>query len=111
MSVKVRTTEVMITLRARGTEGIGILEEALPFFRVLPLSVCYSESIPDTGINLGHLRSLDDFDVTLGAAWLLGVCCNHERPGGVVRTAAGGGPYLSSNELRDLQDDIGQANH
>ncbi len=98
----VRTTEVMIAFRAGCTEGIGILEEAFPFLRVLPLGVCYSEPIPDTGIDLGHLRFLNDFDVTLGAAWLLGVGRNHERPCGVVRTAASGGPYLSRNELRDL---------
>lgn len=84
----------MIAFRTRRTEGIGIFEEAVPLLRVFSLGVCYGESIPNTGVDFGHLWLLYDLDFALSTSWLLMVSCSQEWPRGVVRTATGRGPYL-----------------
>jgi hypothetical protein len=86
----------MVAFCARGAKRIWVLDEALPLFRVLPFGVWHSESVPDTRVDFGHLRPFDDFDFALGTPRLFRIGRSEERPGGVVRTATCGGPYLKN---------------
>ena len=91
---EVRTAEVMIAFRTRCTECIRIFDEPIPFLWIFPLCVSYCETVPDAGVDFGHLWLLHDLDFALGPTWLFGISCGHERPRGVVRTATSGCPYL-----------------
>jgi len=81
---KERTTEIMVAFRTRRTEGIWVSDEALPFLGVFSLCVWDGESIPDTGVDFGHLWFLYNLDFALSSPWLFRVSRGHEWPRGMV---------------------------
>lgn len=57
------TTEIVVTLGARCSERIGVLDEAIPIRRIVLLRLIRREPIPNTGVDLQHLRLLDDLNL------------------------------------------------
>ena len=80
-------TQVVIALRTRGTERVRIPRESLPLLGVVLASLLGSKPVPDTRVNLAHLRLLDQLYFAACATRTLVIRGRKERPRCVVRTA------------------------
>lgn len=98
-----RTAQVVVTLRPRRTERVRVLREPVPFLWVILPRLVWCQSIPDSGVDFGHLRFLDNFDIegSIGRRMTFcTVCGSEEWPGGVMGTTTGRGPDLGRSWQR-----------
>ena len=86
-----RTAKVVIALRTGCAVRIWVVHEAHPLVGVVLADLVRCEAVPHAGVDLGHLRPLDDLD--LCRVRVARVVCE-ERPRSVVRASAGRCPNL-----------------
>ena len=77
-----RTAEVVVALGAGRAVGVRVVHEADPLVGVVLAHLVRREPVPYPGVDLGHLRPLDDLDLRGRAGVARGV--REERPCGVV---------------------------
>lgn len=62
------TAEVVITLRPRRSKRVWIPREPFPIVRIILPRQVRRQPVPHPGVDLQHLRLLDDLDVQRGAS-------------------------------------------